>query len=262
MIRALSNAASGMKAQELNIDILSNNLANVNTAGYKRARAEFADLFYEAKRRPGAPSPDGTPIPVGLEIGHGVRPVATHKNFSGGEMRETGNPLDISIEGRGFFQVSQPDGTYAFTRAGVLKTNSEGQVVNADGYALDPELSIPEDATSISVSENGVVSVTLGGDNQQVEVGQIQIATFPNPAGLSSAGRNLYTETPASGRAVLGTAGEEGSGRLLQGFVESSNVAVVGEMIDLIAAQRAYEINSKVIQAADHMLQQTTRLGR
>ncbi len=262
MIRALSNAASGMKAQEMNIDVLSNNLANVNTTGYKRSRAEFSDLFYEAKTRPGAPSPDGTPLPVGLEIGHGVRSVATYKDFGGGEMRESGNPLDMSIEGRGFFQVAQADGSLAYTRAGIFKTNAEGQIVNVDGYALDPELSIPEDATSVTISETGVVSVTLGNDAQQVEVGQIQIATFPNPSGLSSSGRNLYAETPASGRAVLGTPGEEGAGRLLQGFVETSNVAVVAEMIDLIAAQRAYEINSKVIHAADQMLQQTTRIIR
>ncbi|MCP4606256.1 MAG: flagellar basal-body rod protein FlgG [Proteobacteria bacterium] len=262
MIRALSNAASGMKAQEMNIDVLSNNLANVNTAGYKRSRAEFADLFYEAKTRPGAPSPDGSPLPVGLEIGHGVRPVATYKDFGGGEMRETGNPLDVAVEGRGFFQVVQADGTPAYSRSGIFKTNAEGQVVNVDGYQLDPELSVPEDATSITISENGVVSVTLGSESGQVEVGRIQIATFPNPAGLSSAGRNLYTETPASGQAVLGSAGEQGAGRILQGFVESSNVAVVAEMIDLIAAQRAYEVNSKVIQAADSMLQQSTRLSR
>jgi len=262
MIRALSNASSGMRAQETNIDVLSNNLANVNTAGYKRSRAEFADLFYEARTKPGAPSPDGTPLPVGLEIGHGVRTVATYKDFGGGEMRQTTNPLDLAIEGRGFFQISQADGTRAFTRAGIFKTNSQGQMVNVDGYQLDPEISIPEDATSITISENGVVSVTLGGDSQQVEVGQIQLATFPNPAGLASVGRNLYEETPASGQSVLGTPGEEGAGRLLQGFVESSNVAVVSEMIDLIAAQRAYEVNSKVIQAADQMLQQTTRIVR
>ncbi|MDJ0761598.1 MAG: flagellar basal-body rod protein FlgG [Myxococcota bacterium] len=262
MIRALSNAASGMRAQETNIDVLSNNLANVNTAGYKRSRAEFADLFYEARTRPGAPTAQGAPMPAGLEIGHGVRTVATYKDFGGGEMRQTGNAFDISIEGRGFFQLVQPDGTAAFTRAGIFKSNAEGQIVNVDGYQLEPEVSVPEDATSVTISESGIVSVTLGSDTEQVEVGRIQIAMFPNPAGLSSAGRNLYTETPASGRAVLTSPGEEGGGRLLQGFVETSNVAVVAEMIDLISAQRAYEVNSKVIQAADNMLQQTTRLGR
>ncbi len=261
MIRALSNAASGMKAQELNIDVLSNNLANVNTAGYKRARAEFADLLYEAQTRAGAPSSDGTPLPVGLEIGHGVRPVATYKDFSGGEMRETNNPLDIAIEGRGFFQVVQPDGTTAFTRSGTFKPNADGQIVSVDGYPLEPLLSIPEDATSVTVSESGVVSITIGSDAQQIEVGQLQIATFANPAGLSSLGRNMYAETPGSGVAMLANPGEEGAGRLLQGFVEHSNVAVVAEMIDLISAQRAYEVNSKVIQAADQMLQHATRLG-
>ena len=156
MIRALSNASSGMKAQEMNIDVLSNNLANVNTTGFKRSRAEFADLFYEAQSRPGAPSPDGAPLPSGIEIGQGVRPVATYKDFNGGELRESGNSLDIAIEGRGFFQVTQPDGQPAFTRAGTFKSNSEGQLVNTDGYQVSPELSLPEDATSITISETGL----------------------------------------------------------------------------------------------------------
>jgi flagellar basal-body rod protein FlgG len=250
-----------MKAQEMNIDVLSNNLANVNTTGFKRSRAEFADLFYEARSRPGAPSPDGAPLPSGIEIGQGVRPVATYKDFNGGELRESGNSLDIAIEGRGFFQVTQPDGQPAFTRAGTFKANAEGQLVNTDGYQVSPELSIPEDATSITISETGVVSVTLANDPQQVEIGQLQLATFPNPAGLSAMGRNLFSESPASGRATLANPGEEGAGRLLQGFVETSNVAVVAEMIDLISAQRAYEVNAKVIKAADEMLQHTARLG-
>ncbi len=262
MIRALSNAASGMKAQELNIDVLSNNLANVNTTGFKRSRAEFADLFYEAKQQAGAPSSTGSALPVGTEIGHGVRPTSTYKAFTGGEMRETGNPLDLSIEGKGFFQVIQPDGSLAYTRAGIFKTNAEGQVVNIDGYPLEPALSIPQDATSITISESGVVSVTLGAEMTQEIVGEIQVATFANPAGLTSLGRNLFAETPASGQPIQSTPSEDGSGRLLQGFVESSNVAVVSEMIDLIAAQRAYEINSQVIKASDQMLQQTSRLGR
>jgi len=261
MIRALSNAASGMKAQEMNIDVLSNNLANVNTAGYKRSRAEFADLFYEARQKPGAPSATGTPLPVGTEVGHGVRTVATYKDFTGGETRETDNPLDLAIVCNGFFQVMQPNGTVAYTRAGVFKTNSEGQIVNDDGYPLQPDLTVPTDATSITISESGIITATLGGEAEQVEVGQLEIATFANPAGLSSMGRNLYEETPASGQAVVGNPGEEGAGTILQGFIESSNVAVVTEMIDLIAAQRAYEINGKVITAADEMLQQTTRLG-
>jgi len=261
MIRALSNAASGMKAQELNIDILSNNLANVNTAGYKKSRAEFADLLYEARTKPGAPSPSGSPLPSGQEIGNGVRAVATYKRFTGGELRETSNPLDIAIEGKGFFQVMQPDGSTTYSRAGIFKTNASGEVVNADGYPLQPSISIPADATSITISENGVVSVTLGGNLDQVEVGQLQLVTFANPAGLSSLGRNLYAQTPASGQPAITSPGEEGAGKLLQGFVESSNVQVVSEMIELIAAQRAYEINAKVIKAADEMLQQTTRLG-
>lgn len=261
MIRALSNAASGMKAQEMNIDVLSNNLANVNTTGFKRSRAEFADLFYEARQKPGALSPDGGALPTGIEIGQGVRPVATYKDFTTGEFRETGNPLDISIEGRGFFQVVQPDGVEAYTRSGTFKTNAEGQLVTTDGYPMSPDISIPADATSITISETGVVSVTLANDPAQVEVGQLQLATFPNAAGLSPVGRNLFVETPASGQAVQSNPGEEGSGRVIQGFLESSNVAVVSEMIDLISAQRAYEINSKVIAAADEMLRGVSKLG-
>jgi flagellar basal-body rod protein FlgG len=250
-----------MRAQELNIDVLSNNMANVNTTGYKRGRAEFADLFYDARMRPGAPSADGTALPTGLEVGQGVRSVATYKDFNTGELRETGNSLDMALEGRGFFMVTQPDGEIAYSRSGTFKTNAEGQLVNTDGYAMSPEISIPADATSISISETGQVSVTIAGDSTQVEVGQIQLANFPNEAGLSSVGRNLYVETPASGTAVQTNPGEEGAGRVMQGFLESSNVSVVSEMIDLISAQRAYEINSKVISAADEMLRNVSKLG-
>jgi flagellar basal-body rod protein FlgG len=250
-----------MKAQEMNIDVLSNNLANVNTSGYKRARAEFADLFYTARVQAGAPSPTGSPLPVGTELGHGVRTVATYKDFHDGDTRHTGNPLDIAINGRGFFQVLQPSGEIAYTRAGVFKTNSEGQFVNVDGYTVEPQISIPADATSVTVSESGVVSVTLGDDMNQVEVGELQLATFANPAGLMSIGQNLLRETPASGQAILSTPGQDGSGRLLQGFLETSNVSVVSEMIDLISAQRAYEVNAKVITASDEMLKQSTRLA-
>jgi len=261
MIRALSNAASGMKAQEMNIDVLSNNLANVNTTGFKRSRAEFADLFYEARVRPGAPSPAGAALPSGIEIGQGVRPVATYKDFNIGEFRETGNALDLAIEGKGFFQVEQPDGNIAYSRSGTFKTNAEGQLVNTDGYPMSPDITIPADATSITISETGVVSVTLANDPSQIEVGQIQLATFPNASGLSPVGRNLFVETPASGQAVQSNPAEEGAGRVVQGFLESSNVAVVSEMIDLISAQRAYEINSKVITAADEMLRGVAKLG-
>jgi flagellar basal-body rod protein FlgG len=250
-----------MKAQEMNIDVLSNNLANVNTTGFKRSRAEFADLFYEARTRPGAPSPDGAALPSGIEMGQGVRPVATYKDFNVGELRQTGNPLDLAIEGRGFFQVTTPDGELAYTRSGTFKTNAEGQLVNTDGYPMSPDISIPADATSVAISESGVVSVTLGNDAAQVEVGQIQVATFPNPAGLSAMGRNLFKETDASGTAAIMNPGEEGAGRVLQSFLENSNVTVVAEMIDLISAQRAYEINAKVITAADEMLKGVSRLN-
>ena len=261
MIRALSNAASGMKAQEMNLDVLSNNLANVNTTGYKKSRAEFSDLFYEQQKSPGSPTTTGAAMPVGTEIGHGVRTAATYKNFTTGDIKSTGNPLDMAIEGNGFFQVIKPDGETAYTRNGMFKTNSDGQLVSVDGYEFEPSISIPQDATSITISESGIVSVTLGGDMDEVEVGNIEIAMFQNPAGLKSIGNNLYMESPASGTPVTSTPGEEGSGRLRQGFVEGSNVAVVTEMIDLISAQRAYEVNSKVIEAADEMLRQTTRIG-
>ena len=261
MIRALTNASSGMKAQEMNIDILSNNLANVNTSGYKRSRAEFADMFYEARIKPGAQSATGAPLPVGEEIGHGVRAVATYKDFTGGETRETDNPLDLSIDGNGFFQVTRPDGTIAYTRAGVFKTNADGELVNVDGFPVEPTITIPADATSITISQTGAISATLGSEPEQVQIGQLEISMFSNPAGLSSVGGNLYEETPASGQPITGNPGEDGAGTILQGFLEQSNVAVVTEMIDLIAAQRAYEINGKVITAADEMLQQTTRLS-
>ncbi len=261
MLRALSNAASGMKAQEVNIDVISNNLANVNTTGYKKARAEFADLFYEQRVRSGTPSPTGTPLPGGTEIGFGVRTVATYKNFNTGDMRETGNPLDIAIEGKGFLKLIDAEGNEVYTRSGILKTNSDGQIVNVDGYLLDPALSIPQDSTSITISETGVLSVTTGADSIPMEIGRIELVNFANPAGLISMGRNLYGESPASGAAMPGNPAEEGYGRILQGFTEGSNVAVVTEMIDMISAQRAYEINSKVIKAADEMLTQTTRLN-
>ena len=262
MIRALSNAATGMRAQETNIDVLSNNLANVNTSGYKRARAEFADLLYSRQRVAGGNGGTGSPLPVGEEVGNGVRTVATYKSFTDGEVKETSNPLDLSIEGKGFFQVLLADGNTAYTRAGSFKTNANGELVNADGYAMSPGVSIPADSTSISISEAGNVSVTMGNDTTQVDVGQIQIATFANPAGMTSMGRNLYGATTASGQPIVATPGEDGAGRLMQGYLEMSNVRVVSEMIDLISAQRAYEINSKVIKAADEMLGQATRLGR
>jgi flagellar basal-body rod protein FlgG len=250
-----------MRAQELNIDVLSNNLANVNTTGYKKSRAEFADMLYAIKKSPGSNSAAGTPLPVGQEIGNGVRSTAIYKDFTGGELKETGGALDIAIEGEGFFQLTLPDGSTAYTRAGMFKTNSEGELVNVDGYPLEPSISIPADATSITISESGEVSVTMGNDMTQTEVGQLQVATFANAAGLSAMGRSLFAETPASGQPTIGTPGEDGAGRLLQNFIETSNVKVVSEMIDLISAQRAYEINSKVIKASDEMLQQATRLG-
>jgi flagellar basal-body rod protein FlgG len=190
-----------------------------------------------------------------------VRTVATYKDFSVGDLRATNNPLDVAIEGRGFFQVMKPDGSLAYTRNGIMKTNAQSEIVTVDGYQLEPAITLPADATGVSISANGIVTVTLGNQVDQVEVGRIEIASFQNPAGLKSIGGNLFVETPASGAAMLSEPGAEGAGQLQQGFVEGSNVTVVSEMIDLISAQRAYEVNSKVIQAADEMLKQTTRMG-
>jgi len=262
MLRSLWTAASGMLAQQLNIDVLSNNLANVNTSGFKRSRADFQDLLYETLRLAGAASSSTTEIPTGIQLGHGTRPAAVQKIFMQGEYKQTKNELDIAIEGDGFFQVVMPDGENAYTRAGAFKLNSEGQIVTSDGYLMEPEITIPDDAMQISIGSDGTVSVRQAGQTQATEVGTIELARFINPAGLNSIGRNLYLPTSASGDEITGTAGEDGFGTLAQGFLEMSNVSVVEEMVNLITAQRAYEINSKAIQAADEMLQLANNLRR
>jgi len=254
MIRSLWTSATGMKAQALNLDVIANNLANVSTAGFKKSRAEFQDLLYETIRPAGTSSSQDTQVPTGIQLGHGTRPSTVMKIFSQGDLEHTKNELDLAIESDGFFQIALPNGETTFTRDGGFKLDSEGRVVNADGFALEPEISIPTDAVSISVGMDGTVSVLQAGETTPTEVGTIELARFVNPAGLIAMGKNLYIPSEASGDEMTGTAGEDGLGTISQGFLEMSNVTVVEEMVDMITAQRAYEANSKVIKTADEML--------
>jgi flagellar basal-body rod protein FlgG len=262
MLRALYTSATGMQAQQLNIDVLANNLANVNTTGFKKSRPDFQDLLYETIRTAGSSSSEATEVPTGIQIGHGTRPAAVQKLFTQGDYQHTKNELDMAIEGDGFFQVLRPDGEDAYTRAGAFKLDSEGRVVTSDGFLLTPEITIPGDATSVSIGVDGTVSVVLAGESEPTEVGNIQVARFVNPAGLDSTGRNLFSPTAASGDATTGTPGEDGLGTLAQGYLEMSNVSVVDEMVNMISAQRAYETNSKAIKAADEMLAIANQLKR
>ncbi|SPD72674.1 flagellar component of cell-distal portion of basal-body rod [uncultured Desulfobacterium sp.] len=262
MLRSLWSAASGMQAQALNIDVLSNNLANVNTTGFKRSRADFQDLLYETLRLAGSSSSESTQVPTGIQLGHGTRPAAVQKIQTQGDYKHTENELDMAIEGDGFFQILKPDGETAYSRAGSFKIDSEGRIVTSDGYLLQPEITIPSDTTQIAIGTDGTVSVVQAGQAAPSEIGTIQLARFINPAGLNAIGRNLYLETSASGGVITGVAGEEGLGTISQGFLEMSNVSVVEEMVNLITAQRAYEINSKSIQAADEMLQMANNIKR
>ncbi len=262
MIRSLWTAATGMQAQTLNIDVIANNLANVNTSGFKRSRADFQDLLYESIRAPGVASSSGTTVPTGIQLGHGVRTVATQKLFMQGDFQATQNQLDMAIEGDGFFQILQPNGEIAYSRAGSFKLDSEGRVVTSDGFLIEPELTMPSDTLSISIGTDGTVSVLLAGETEATEIGNISLARFINPAGLNSIGRNLYLPTSASGSVVTGTPGEDGLGTIAQGYIEMSNVSVIDEMVNMITAQRAYEINSKAIQASDEMLQLANNIKR
>ncbi len=259
MIRALSTAATGMEAQQTRLDVTANNIANVSTAGFKKSRAEFSDLMYQTLRAPGTATGDGTQAPTGLQIGMGVRTAATQRMHSEGSLRQTDRPLDVAIEGRGFYIVTLPNGELAYTRDGAFKLDVEGQLVNTEGDSLG-DISIPPDAHTVTIGADGTVTVTVPGETAPVEAGQIEVASFANESGLESMGRNLYRETAASGAAVVGPPGENGAGTLAQGTLEMSNVNVVEEMIDLISGQRAYEINSRVIKAADEMLAQTAAL--
>jgi flagellar basal-body rod protein FlgG len=262
MIRALYTAASGMNAQQANIDNVAHNLANVNTTGFKKSRVEFADLVYQQTKAPGSPTATSGESPVGIEIGLGTRMVATARDFSAGNLRSTNGPLDLAIQGNGFFQISMPDGTVGYTRAGMLHLSGEGQLVTADGYPLEPQMTIPANATSIAISPQGVVSVALPGQSAPQQVGTIELATFQNPAGLSALGGNLFAATSASGEPTTGVPGLDGVGTLAQGFVEESNVSVVEEMVNMILGQRAYEANSRVVKAADEMLSEINTMGR
>jgi flagellar basal-body rod protein FlgG len=262
MIRSLWTSSTGMQAQTLNIDVIANNLANVSTTSFKRSRADFQDLLYATIRPPGVSSSESTTVPTGIQIGHGVRPVAVTKSFIQGELNHTANDLDLAIEGDGFFQVLTPDGETAYTRAGDFKIDENGRIVTSDGYPLAPEITIPNDTISISIGADGIVSVMQAGNTQATDVGIIELADFINPSGLKSMGRNLYRPTTASGDATVGTAGLDGYGTIAQGFLETSNVKVVDEMVNMISAQRAYEVNSKVIQTTDEMLQVANGLKR
>lgn len=262
MLKTLSIAATGMQAQALNIDVIANNLANVNTSGFKKSRADFQDLLYQNLRMAGTASAEGSEVPTGIQLGQGTRPVATQKIFSQGEYQYTQNQLDLAIEGDGFFQVLKPNGEVAYTRSGSFKLNSEGKVVTSDGFPMEPEIVIPPDSTSVSIGTDGTVSVIQAGEVEATVIETIQLARFANPAGLNSTGRNLYLPTSASGAVQTGTAGAEGLGTISQGYLEMSNVSVVDEMVSMISAQRAYEINSKAIITADEMLQMANNLKR
>jgi flagellar basal-body rod protein FlgG len=260
MFRSLHIAATGMQAQESQLDTISNNLANANTVGFKKVRADFQDLFYQNVRFAGMQTSQTTMSPTGLQIGSGVRMVGTSRIDTQGAVKQTGNNLDLAVEGQGFFVIAQPDGTQAFTRSGQFKVDAQGRMTTAEGLPLDPPVTIPPAATSVSIARDGIVSITLAGQATPTQVGSIQMANFVNPAGLNPLGHNLFQSTMASGDPQLGTPGTDGRGTLLQGAVEQANVEVVEEMIGLIAAQRAYEVNSKVISAADDMLKNATNL--
>jgi flagellar basal-body rod protein FlgG len=260
MIRSLWIAKTGLEGQQLNVDVISNNLANVSTNGFKRQRAVFEDLLYQQLRQPGAQTSQQTQVPSGLQIGTGVRPAATVRLFTNGSLQQTSNPLDIAVNGQGFFQILLPDGTNAYTRDGSFQLDSNGQMVTSSGYQLQPAITIPANTLNITIGADGTVNVTQSGSSTPVQIGTIQLANFINPAGLQSRGENLFMETAASGPPQVDTPGTNGLGVLNQSFVETSNVSVTEELVNLITAQRAFEINSRAIQTSDQMLQRLTQL--
>ncbi len=262
MIRSLFTAATGMEAQKISIDVIANNLANVNTVGFKKSRADFQDLLYQTLRNPGSTSAEGSQIPSGIQIGLGVKPVAVQKLFDQGDFVHTGNSLDLVIEGDGFFQVLMPDGTTAYTRAGAFKLDSDGRIVNSDGYPLEPAITIPNNTLNITIGSDGKITVLQAGSSTPTEVGQIELAKFINPGGLKAIGKNLFLPSGSSGDPTTGNPGIDGLGTLNQGFIELSNVNVVEEMVNMIVSQRAYEITSKVVQASDEMLQTANNMKR
>jgi flagellar basal-body rod protein FlgG len=261
-MRALSIAATGMQAQQTNVEVIANNLANMNTTAYKMQRAEFQDLLYQTLERPGSASADtGAVLPSGIQIGVGVRTAATYRITNQGNLAATSNPYDVAVNGKGFFHVTMPDGTDGYTRAGAFSLSPDGQIVTDKGYVVAPGLAIPQDATSVTINSQGQVQVVTPGQNAPQTIGQFELVRFPNESGLQANGDNLFTETPASGSPLTGLPGSPGYGTLQQGFLETSNVNAVQEITDLITAQRAYEMNSKVISAADQMLQITSKMS-
>lgn len=262
MIRSLYTAATGMEAQQLNMDVIANNLANVNTSGFKKSRVDFQDLLYQTLRTAGSTQAQGMQVPTGIQVGLGTRAAAIQKIFTPGDYQQTGNDLDLIIEGDGFFQVMLPSGELAYTRDGSFKIDGEGRVVTSDGYPVQPEITIPAETKDIAIGADGTISVTAAGQNEPQELGEIQIVKFLNPAGLISEGRNLLVTSAASGEPITGTPGTDGLGTIAQGFVEMSNVKVVEEMVNMIVAQRAYEVNSKSIQSSDEMLSIANSLRR
>jgi flagellar basal-body rod protein FlgG len=263
MIRALFSAASGMSAQQTNLDNIAHNLANANTGGFKARRAQFQDLMYQNMVQPGAAAGQQTVVPTGLQVGLGTRTSSNEILFTQGNFSQTGNPLDVVVQGKGFFQVRLPSGELGYTRAGSFHLNRDGNMVTSDGNLLEPQIVLPPEAQSITIAQDGTVSFQQPGQSNAQTAGQIQLANFPNPAGLNSLGSNLYQPTDASGDAIVGNpGGQEGLGSLMQGYNEQSNVSVVDEFVNLIIAQRAYEANSKVVKAADEMYQEINNLTR
>jgi flagellar basal-body rod protein FlgG len=260
MINSLWISKTGMEAQQTQLDVISNNLANVSTTGFKRANAVFEDLMYQNLRQVGASSTEQSTLPTGLQLGLGVRTVATSRSFQQGSLQQTNNSLDVAINGNGFFQVTMPDGTIGYTRDGTFQLNAQGQMVNSSGLAVANGITIPAGAKSISIAADGTVSVTTAGSSTPSTVGTLAMATFVNPAGLEPKGQNLYAETAASGTPNGGTPGTNGLGTIMEGFLETSNVNVVQELVSMIQTQRAYEMNSKAIQTSDQMLQKLTQL--
>ena len=261
MIRSLWIAKTGLETQQTNMDVISNNLANVNTSGFKRSRAVFEELMYQTIRQPGAQVGAANQLPSGLQIGTGARTVATERIHTQGNLKETGNSMDIAIQGRGFIQVEMPDGTFAYSRDGSLQVDQNGQLVTAGGYPVQPPVNVPDNALSLTIGRDGVVSVTQpGAVGTNVEIGQLELSTFVNPTGLQSIGENLYVETDASGPALFAQPGLDGAGLVLQNYVETSNVNVAEELVNMITTQRAYEMNSKAIQTSDQMLARLTQL--
>jgi flagellar basal-body rod protein FlgG len=262
MMRALYSAASGMEAMQFQMDTISNNLANVNTTGFKGNQARFQDLVYQELRAPGSPV-GASVVPVGQDVGLGVKVGASEKLFTQGNLMQTGNPLDVAIQGDGFFQVTMPDGTTAYTRDGSFKRDANGAMVTADGYFVQPQITVPQNAQQLSIGEDGTVTALVPGSNLPQQLGQIQLARFVNPAGLSPlGGHNLYTQTAASGAPIVTQAGLNGAGTLQGGYLENSNVQVVQEIVNMITSQRAFEANSKTITAADEMLQTANQIIR